>query len=313
MAKSKAAAKAAKDAQVKPITSVKEGAITKPSQTPKSKSKEIAKQVAVKADKSANRDQTTKKSKKEPTPEPSASESESEASGTSASSASSDDEFESELESKPAAVSNAIPSNGAVKAVAEEDESSESSDSSDDDQAKPVEKPVPAAAPKNGTTKRTSEGKGDTDVGSDSEGDSGVSSDDSEEDSDEDLAVPGAVDSKALNGALKKVAASQQVWHFTVTVRPGILTPLRHHQQKILIAPTHLELPPIQRSRPKMRLLHLRNARLTLMLFRQPKSLRLLRVGKIMARKTFLSANCHGMLTRTGSRESLNALENYQV
>lgn len=187
-----AAVKAAKDSQVKAISSVKEGAITKPSQTPKSKSKEIAKQVVVKVGKSAKGEKTTKKSKKEPTPEPSSPESESDATATSVSSASSEDESESEVESKPAVVSNGIKSNGAVKPV--------------------------AAAKKNGTVTRSSESEseGDSDDGSDSEEESKGS----EDESDEDLAVPGAVDSKALNGALEKVAASQQVRHnFTRTFR----------------------------------------------------------------------------------------------
>ncbi|MCJ1262721.1 hypothetical protein MMC22_002591 [Lobaria immixta] len=212
MAKSKAAAsKSAKDAQVKAISSVKEGAITKPSQTPKSKSKEIAKQVAVKADKSSKGDKSTKKSKKEPTPELSVSESENDTSATSASSASSDDESEPEVESKPAVASNEIKSNGAVKAAAQDvDESSESSDSSDDDQVKSVPKSAPADKKKNGTVTRSSDSEGDSDTGSDSEEDSEVSSEGSEDEKDEDLAVPGAVDSKALNGALTKVAASQQ-------------------------------------------------------------------------------------------------------
>lgn len=202
-----AAPKAAKDSQVKAISSVKEGAITKPSQTPKSKSKEIAKQVVVKVGKSAKGEKATKKSKKEPTPEPSASESESDATATSASSASSEDESESEVESKPAVVSNGIKSKGAVKTVAAaEDQSSDSSESSEDEQVESVPKQVPAAA-KNGIVTRSSESEGDSSDGSDSE----EESDESEDESDEDLAVPGAVDSKALNGALEKVAASQQV------------------------------------------------------------------------------------------------------
>lgn len=207
MARSKAGAvKVAMDAQVKAISSVKEGAITKPSQTPKSKGKEIAKQVAAKANKSAKHDKTAKKSKKEPTPEPSESESESDLSVTSASSASSDNDSDSEIESKQAAVSKGIKPNGAVKAVAmDEDESSESSDSSDDDQDKSVPQSVPIAAKKKGTVMRSSDSEGD------SEEDSDVSSEGSEDESDEDLAVPGAVDSKALNGALEKVAASHQV------------------------------------------------------------------------------------------------------
>ena len=204
--------KATKDAQVKAISSVKDGAITKPSQTPKSKSKEIAKQVAVKADKSAKVNKTNKKSKKEPTPEPSESESERETSATSASSASSDDESESEVESTPAVGSHGTKPNGAVKTVVEsEGESSESSDSSDDDQVKSVPKPVPDAAKKNGTVTRGSDSEGDIEVSGDSEEDSDVSSEGSDDESNEDLAVPGAVDSKALNGALKKVAESHQV------------------------------------------------------------------------------------------------------
>jgi nucleolin len=68
------AAKVSKKDSKKAVTSVKEGRVTKPAQTPKAKSKEIAKSAAKEVKKS-------KKAKKEPTPEPE-SESESESSAS---------------------------------------------------------------------------------------------------------------------------------------------------------------------------------------------------------------------------------------
>ena len=211
MAKSKVAAGKTRDAQVKAISSVKGGAITKPSQTPKSKSKEIAKQAAAKVDIG---DKKSKKTKKEPTPESSASESDSDEAVTSASSASSDEESESEAEtSKPAVKSSGTKLNGTVKATVKADaESSDSSDASnasdasdasdtsdDEEDAKPVKKSVPAVTKIDAAQNS-----------SDSEENSDVSSDESDSESDHDaIAVPAAADSKALNGALK--VSSEQV------------------------------------------------------------------------------------------------------
>lgn len=182
MAKSKVATgKVRNDAQVKAISSVKGGAITKPSQTPKSKSKEVAKHAAAKADIAAKGDKKSKKFKKEPTPESSTSESESDA--TSASSASSEDESESEAEiSKPAAKSSETKLNGTRADVKPEAESSDSSASSDDEEeAKPVKKSIPTAT-KNGAAQHSSESEEESDVSSERSDDSAV-------------AAPGGVDS----------------------------------------------------------------------------------------------------------------------
>ena len=122
------AAKSSKPTEVKGISSVKSGAVTKPSQTHKSQSKEIAKQVAAKADKKS------KKVKKEPTPVSSSDESES-ASGsrsesdseTDAASASGDD---SEIEAPVPVKAEANGKlNGASKPAKPVDERSESSES----------------------------------------------------------------------------------------------------------------------------------------------------------------------------------------
>ena len=193
MAKSKSAGKDAaklsrssKPVEVKGISSVKSGAVTKPSQTPKAKSKELAKDVAVKADKKS------KKAKKEPTPLSSSemSGSEDEKDLTSDSSASGDDESEVET-SKPAKNASALNGNGnigAAKPAADSDsESSASSASSgDEDEDEP-------SVPVNGAKIA---------VGDDS-------SEGSSEESDDEDAVPGAVDHKELEGKLEKIASKE--------------------------------------------------------------------------------------------------------
>lgn len=226
--------KSKKDAEVKAISSVKEGAITKPSQTPKSKSKEIAKHVAVKA---AKGDKKSKKAKKEPTPEPSSSEAESDEEMAGASSASSD-ESESEVEvPKKVIQANGSKVNGKSKPSAKvEVESSESSASSDEededdsedeeDEAKPAAPKSASAAPKStpAATKLTpaakvaqpkEESDSDAESGS-SEGESEEESEGDEEDESDDEGkgkpkAKGPVDAKALNGALTKVASEQVI------------------------------------------------------------------------------------------------------
>ena len=123
----KDAIKAAKPTEVKAISSVKAGAVTKPSQTSKSKSKEMAKQVAVKADKKS------KKAKKEPTPvsDSESSDSEELEEGSSASSASSDEDSDAESPKLSKKV-NGGTSNGTAEALALMDSDSDSSDSSAD-------------------------------------------------------------------------------------------------------------------------------------------------------------------------------------
>ena len=91
------------------LTKVKDASVVKPSQAPKAKSKELAKQVA-----SKNQQKPQTKRVKEPTPESSDSESEqSEESEESASSESSDDEDSSEVEAKKPALNG--KANGHVK------------------------------------------------------------------------------------------------------------------------------------------------------------------------------------------------------
>lgn len=196
--KSAVAAKAGKDAQVKSISSVKEGAVTKPSQTPKAKSKEMAKQVAVKSD---NADKKSKKVKKEPTPI-SSSGSESEDEGESSASSASSDEEAAPVPTKAAKTNgvkaNDHKTNGAAKVAAKADaESSESSESSDDEDepTAPEAKAVAGAKHESDSDEGTSEG---TSEGS------------SEEESDDDEApkVPAPVDAKDLNGKLAKVTSN---------------------------------------------------------------------------------------------------------
>ncbi|KAK8175520.1 hypothetical protein IWX90DRAFT_373891, partial [Phyllosticta citrichinensis] len=134
----------------KALSAVKDGRVTKKSQTPKSKSKETAKDVASKASK----DKKSKKSKKEPTPEPesdsdeemdsdsSASESESDSessAGASESSDESDSDSESEDEKPAAKKAKATPA-----AKAKSDSESDSDDESSDEEAKPAAKKAKA-------------------------------------------------------------------------------------------------------------------------------------------------------------------------
>ncbi|KAL9127385.1 MAG: hypothetical protein Q9175_007742 [Cornicularia normoerica] len=208
MAKTKSAQpdkdiKSGKDAQVKSLSSVKQGAVTKPSQTSKSKSKDIAKQVAVKADKVGKEEKKSKKAKKEPSPESSGGESEDEEE-SSASSASSD-ESEAEVPApKTAAKTNGVKTNGVAKAAPEaesEDDDSGSSDSSassdDEMEDAAVTKSAPAAVPKD-TVTGTNEGSESEEQGSEDE-----------EESDEETENQGPVDATALNGKLEVVASKE--------------------------------------------------------------------------------------------------------
>ncbi|KAL8724044.1 MAG: hypothetical protein Q9181_007013 [Wetmoreana brouardii] len=208
MGKSKAtqsgkATKPAKDAEVKALSSVKAGGVTKPSQTPKSKSKEMAKQVAAK---SKNVDKKSKMAKKEPSPEPnsdSESASDSDEAMTSASSDSSDEEDEEVA--GPAIKVNGSASNGVPKA-ADLDTSESSESSGDESVAAPLARPA--------ATDSDDEDDDDSDVESDEESQEGEkagsdaeSEEESSEDEDEALKKPGPVDAKALNGKLEKIAS----------------------------------------------------------------------------------------------------------
>ncbi|KAL9600429.1 MAG: hypothetical protein Q9219_003182 [cf. Caloplaca sp. 3 TL-2023] len=203
MGKSKAA-QPTKAAEVKPLSSVKGSAITKPSQTSKAKSKDLAKQVAVK---SGHGDKKSKKVVKEPTPDLSSDDDSDEDSDEAMSNASSEDSDEESDEEVgvPAVKANGLASNGVAKAA--EADTSESSESSDNDANK--SKPVPS------TSKAADRDSDDEEEDSaDSSGSSsGAESDvESEADSSEDEkadTVPGAADAATLNGKLEKVASEQ--------------------------------------------------------------------------------------------------------
>ncbi|KAJ9657769.1 nuclear localization sequence binding protein [Neophaeococcomyces mojaviensis] len=126
MSKTKSATKATKPSK-DTLTKVKDAGVTKPAQTTKAKSKEVAKQVAAKEEK---KEKKSKKSKKEPTPEPE-SESESESS-----------ESESEVEVKKSSANG--KTNGVKKTAAKEESSdeSESSGSDSDEEEAPAPKKV---------------------------------------------------------------------------------------------------------------------------------------------------------------------------
>lgn len=174
-----AAAKASKKDTKKVVPPVKEGRVTKPAQTPKAKSKEMAKSVAAKELKKSKK---SKKSKKEPTPEPesdSASESESESDSASESEADSSGSesdssaSESEVEAKtPAKV------NGIAKKAAAADSSSSASESEDSESESDEE---PAAPPKANGVKVNGTVKPATKDDSESESDSSESESDDED------------------------------------------------------------------------------------------------------------------------------------
>lgn len=306
MGKSKSSAvKATKDTEVKPKSSVKHGAITKSSQTPKSKSKEIAKQVALKVEKTAKGDKKSKKPKKEPTPppEPSSSESEEE----SASSASSDDESEVEVEvPKAAAKSNGVKAKDGPKVAAKvEDSDSDSSDSSasseasgsDDDEveAKTVPKLASADANKNGAAKATIDTEED--------------SDDSEDSEDEVEAVPKVEIKKVLNGTPQKASAEVSSYF------GGLVFPFQY-QNLIFFRPHLTEIPRIPahpnliltrnptKRRPR-KLLFRRNARLKPRPSHTQRKQRLRKPARMVASLTCLLVNYPGTLMRTGSPVSL--------
>ncbi|KAL8902358.1 MAG: hypothetical protein Q9207_004761 [Kuettlingeria erythrocarpa] len=189
MGKSKLAqaAKPSKGAEVKHLSSVKSGAVTKPSQISKSKSKELAKQVATKSEKVGKK---SKKVVKEPTPELSSdseSADDSDEAMSSGSAADSDDESDEVIDT-PAVKTNGVASNGIAKAAdGETSDSSESSDS-DAEEAPIVHK---AAA------------KEDSGEESDIESEADSSDDDKAD------AKSGAIDSKELNGKLAKIASKE--------------------------------------------------------------------------------------------------------
>ncbi|KAL8714412.1 MAG: hypothetical protein Q9220_001745 [cf. Caloplaca sp. 1 TL-2023] len=198
MGKSKIA-KSAKDVEVKALSSVRSGAVTKPSQAPKVKSKDLAKQVAVNSQESGKK---SKKAKKEPTPEPiSESDEDSDEAMTSASSDSSgadpdDDVFGTEVKS------NGVAKNGIAKAA--DAETSDSSDSSDDDSDAMPTIPTKGAIA-NGEKK---EGKESSDASSEDDSEAESSEAESvEEGAKEPKLKTGPVDSMALNQKLDIVAS----------------------------------------------------------------------------------------------------------
>lgn len=182
-----------KDSKRSELSAVKDGRVKKPAQTPKAKSKEIAKSAVASH---SVKEKLSKKAKKVPTPEPESSSSDasdSEDDETSSSSASSDEEVETKTPAK---------TNGAAKAVskADSDESSDAdSDSSEDDSESEV-KVTPAKA--NGVSKTAAKDESESEDGSSDESES---SEDESEDEKPAVKAKGPVDATKLNGTLKKV------------------------------------------------------------------------------------------------------------
>ncbi|KAL8661067.1 MAG: hypothetical protein Q9202_005939 [Teloschistes flavicans] len=191
----------AKEVEIQALSSVKGGAVTKPSQTSKSQSKALAKQVAAKSEKL---DKKSKKAKKEPTPVPSSDESESDSDEgmSSASSGSSDEEA-----TATGAKANGMVTSSVSKAI--ENDTSDSSDSSEDD-SKAVALARGAAIDSEDDSEDDSDEDNEVErvkpTQAPVDADSG---DDSSEDDDGPLEARGAVDAKTLNGKLEKVASKE--------------------------------------------------------------------------------------------------------
>lgn len=231
-AKPDMAAKVSKDAQVKSLSSVKQGAVTKPSQTSKSKSKDVAKEVATKADKANKK---SKKAKKEPTPVP-VSESE-----DSASSQSSDDDSEAEAAvPEKAGKTNGVGLKGASKAESDSDGESSSSDSSEDEATVPEVNGTTQKAAKSDEESDTSDSSANEATASkaapaaaakavagakEESGSDDSSEEESDEEEDKNVGATAAVNAKTLNGKLEKVA-SKEVRGVTSGIGYNLLTTL---------------------------------------------------------------------------------------
>ena len=184
MAKTKAAPVGVRPEKVKSkdISSVKDGAIVKLSQTSKSKSKDLAKQVAAKATNGVEGKKASKKAKKEPTPEPSSDESESES-----------DEEASDVSSTDSADDS--------KSGTESDSGSDAESSVSEANVGATEKPRANGDVKMDISSETVQGDADTSESSDSSTSSVSSDDDDDDDDDSDEEVASAP--KAVNGTAK--------------------------------------------------------------------------------------------------------------
>lgn len=192
MAKTKTAPVGLKPEKVKSkdTSSVKDGAIVKLSQTSKSKSIDLAKQVAAKATNGVGGKKASKKAKKEPTPEPSSDESESES-----------DEGASDVSSTDSADDS--------KSGTESDSSSDAESSDSEANVGATEKPRANGDVKMDISSETVQGDADTSESSDSST-SSVSSDD--DDSDEEVAsAPKAVNGTAKNAKPDEVRSLDQL------------------------------------------------------------------------------------------------------
>ena len=299
MGKSKSA-KSAQAAQpitkeVKQVSAVNSGAITKSSQSSKVKSTEAAKEVAAKVNGSSKK---TKKVIKEPSPEDSdmsdaSSKEGSDEDESSASSASSDDESDEEPAPK---LNGAKPTGAGGVLEADSSDSSESSEDEDEADVKPV------GLKQNG---QATAGKKVEDI--DSEDDS---EDASEDESDEDPKPKVAIGAKAVNGKQGKVAAKQVSKVLLARSRDIQLTKSRHPPTwRILTMLLPLLLPPTPSLTPtrraKKRHQHPRSARLRRCLRLPRKRSRVTHLWLTKSRETCLWVSCLGTLMRSGSNASL--------
>jgi nucleolin len=155
----KSAAQPAKASKSDVLTKVKGAAITKPAQTDKAKSKDIAKKVVAKEDKK-DKKKSKKVPVKEPTPESSSEEEED-------SDESSSEESESEVETKTKSKSNGVKIAAKEEESSEEESDSDSEESDSEDEAPKVN----GAAAKAASAPKAAASDSDSDASSDESAD----------------------------------------------------------------------------------------------------------------------------------------------
>ncbi|OCK76261.1 RNA-binding domain-containing protein [Lepidopterella palustris CBS 459.81] len=198
-----------KDSKKAELSVVREGRVTKPAQTPKAKSKEIAKSAA------ANhgvKEKLSKKAKKVPTPSPepeSESESESDSSEASdsdedSSSSSASNSEDEKVVTKTPAKANGVPK-PVVKAADTNDLSDSSEEDSEEDSEDDSESETEETPAKSNGVKTNSAAKL---APKDDTSDESASSEDESEDEKPSVAVNGTAASTKANGVTKKEAAS---------------------------------------------------------------------------------------------------------
>lgn len=309
-----------RDVEAKSITSVKQGAVTKSSQTPKSKSKEVAKQ-AVKA-----REASKKSKVKEPSPsissaseneesEDDVSENDSDSDTSSASSAS-DEEEEAAPQLKAPAKTNGVKAKILTKTnsakAKETSESSASSESSESSAASDSESDGEAAAKVKSKEPQSEDDSDDSDKKS--EDDSDAESDEGSEK----LTTAAATRKKSptkvpSEAAEKKVCRCHHPWSVRKRTEMFSFLPTRSRIARVARIQTVKALIPTSLHRlVRKNKLRLRSAKLKRKPFLLPRKLRL-RMSRMPQSAICLWAISHTMWTTSGSDVNLSNLVNFLV